>query len=595
MIRCLWLALICGAAFHVYAQENPFTDSLKRNLETASSDAEKVKWLGTLSNFYFPVNRKLSDDYNLQQFQLAETSRDRKLMVLAMLSNARRHYNMSGSQENINTGVSISEKALDLARSSALDEHQAWSYIYLALGARLNGENDKALNYNNLALSIISTLDSDSLSVNGYNSIGNTYNAKNEKMLAFRNYLHALSIAEESDNYFLLRGSYASLANFYLGLDEFEKAKDYWYKNLRLTHRFNNKIDRLDVYNNLGRVYANNKQFDLALEFYQKSIALADTLKFELVKLNSYGSILDMYMANNENKKALEFFNSKPELQAFMRNAGFEYIVDQAFGMAYTSISKFDSASHYLRKAEIGFETKASKANRLWFYNNMGTFYKKKGDFKNALIYYQKAQHVSEDTRNMGAMQLIHQNLDSVYQRLGDFKSAYFHNNRYQQLKDSVEKLSTEKDLMLLEVDNENKRKERAAVQAEEDKRTRHNIQYMGITAAIAGVFIVLVMLGIFSVSAGTIRILGFFAFIFLFEFIILLADNQIHHWTHGEPWKILAIKIGLISVLLPLHHFMEKKVIHYLTSRKMLELNANTILSKIIPRKNSESDTVEQ
>src|SRR5204862_8324769 len=126
-----------------------------------------------------------------------------------------------------------------------------------------------------------------------------------------------------------------------------------------------------------------------------------------------------------------------------------------------------------------------------------------------------------------------------------------------------------------------NRQKELEATLAEQATITRHNIQYMGITAAIAGVFIVLVMFGIFSVSPSTIRILGFFAFIFLFEFIILLADNQIHHWTHGEPWKILAIKIGLISVLLPFHHFLEEKVIHYLTSKKMLEINKEELLAK--------------
>lgn len=90
-------------------------------------------------------------------------------------------------------------------------------------------------------------------------------------------------------------------------------------------------------------------------------------------------------------------------------------------------------------------------------------------------------------------------------------------------------------------------------------------------------------MLGIFSVSHATIRILGFFAFIFLFGFIMLIADNQIHHWTHGEPWKVLAIKIGLISLLLPLHHWLEEKVIHYLTTKKLLNINKDTLFSKFL------------
>jgi len=595
MLRLLlFIGLIAVVAPNLCAQENPYTDSLKRNLDRAQSTPEKVKWLGQLAQFYFPVDKKLSDDYNQQQFQLAETSRDRKLIVLSSLSNARRYYNLSGHQENLNTGLELSQKALDMAKSSSLDAEEAWAYIYLASGSRLNSEYDKALNYGNLALSIVTTLEDDSLSVSAYNSLGNTYLAKNEKMLAFRNYLHALSIAERTGNYFLLRNCYTTMSTFYSTLDEFEKAKDYVYKWLALTYKFHYPFDRLDAYNNLGRIYARAKQYDLALGYFEKSIGLADTLKFELVKINAYSNILDVYATTNEAKKALDFFNSKVALKNFMLNAGFDHFIDNAYGMAYTSIGKFDSAAYYFRRAEPRFEQKATRGNLVWFYNNVGTYYKKKKDYKNALVYYNRVHSMSTETGDLEIMKQVNQNLDTVYQRIGDYQRAYLHQSKYYQLKDSVEKLSAEKDLMLLEVDNENKRREQQALQEQENTRTRHNIQYMGITAAIAGVFIVLVMLGTFSVSHTTIRILGFFAFIFLFEFIILLADNQIHLLTHGEPWKILVIKIGLISILLPFHHFLEEKVMHYLTSRKLLKLNRSAIFSRFMPRKDSESTPLE-
>jgi hypothetical protein len=48
-------------------------------------------------------------------------------------------------------------------------------------------------------------------------------------------------------------------------------------------------------------------------------------------------------------------------------------------------------------------------------------------------------------------------------------------------------------------------------------------------------------------------------------------------------------IKIGLISVLLPLHHYLEEKVIHYLTSKKLVELNKEAIFSKFVSRKEAE------
>ncbi len=587
MIRYFLAAAIAiSSVTTLNAQENPLFDSLKLNLANSKTDEEKVQWLGQLAQMYMSVDRKASDDFSNQQQQIAELSRDRSLMVTALLSNARRFYNMAGRQDNIDKGMEYSQKALDLAKESHLDDYQAWAFTYLALGSRSNGNNEKALNYNNLALTLASSSDNDSLKVSAYNSLGSTYMAKKEKMLAFRNYLQAMDIAEKRKTYFMLRNCYNNMSSFYNDLGEREKAKDYTYKVLRLTFKFNKKMERIEVYNSLGRLYASAKQIDLAKSFYEKSLALADTMKFELVKLNTYGYMLDMFISNNQVKEALDFFNSKPQLRSFMKNAGFEHIIDQAYGLAYTEVGRLDSAKYYLKKAEPVFVARANKFNLAWFYANMSSFYRKSSDYKSALEYMLKAKAIGDGVGDITIQRQVAESLDSIYQKLGDFKSAYQYNRQAQQFKDSLETLSTEKELMLLEVDNENKRKEREIKAEEEATRTRHNIQYMGITAAIAGVFIVLVVFGIFSVSPATIRILGFFAFIFLFEFIILLADNQIHHWTHGEPWKVLAIKIGLISILLPLHHFLEEKVIHYLTSRKMLQLDKNALLAKIVSKK---------
>jgi tetratricopeptide (TPR) repeat protein len=583
------LAFLSSFNLPVQAQDNQFTDSLKLNLANAQKTEQKIFWLGELTEFYMGVDKELSDMYAGQQLKLAEESRDRKLLVLSYLCNARRHYNFSGRQEYIFTGIRNSEKALDIAKKNNLPEHEAWAYNYLANGLRLNAEYDKALNHNSLALSIATGLDDDSLKVHTYNALAKTYLSKREKMLAFRNFLQALNIAESTDNFDLRRTCYRNLADFYTGLDEFEKAKDILYKLISMTFQYHRKFERLEAYNDLGAVYAKNKQYDMAQSFYDHALALADTVHFEVIKLNMYSNMINMYLSSNQYARALEFFDSKPELRNFMRNAGFDHFIDQVYGMAYTMMNKLDSGFFYLKRAEPVFEKNASKTNLYWFYSNMVTFYKKKGDQKTALQYALKADAISASIGDLELRRVIAGTLDTLYQENGDFRKAYYYNHAYQSARDSLSKLSQEKDLMVLELENEKRRKDREAMLEEQAKRDRHYIQYMGITLAIAGVFIVLVMLGIFSVSHATIRILGFFAFIFLFEFIILIADNQIHHWTHGEPWKILAIKIGLISILLPLHHYLEEKVIHYLTTRKLLEINKEALFNKFLSRKESE------
>ena len=89
--------------------------------------------------------------------------------------------------------------------------------------------------------------------------------------------------------------------------------------------------------------------------------------------------------------------------------------------------------------------------------------------------------------------------------------------------------------------------------------------------------FVALVMLARLSVPVSLIRALVFVAFIFLFEFIIMLADKQIQGWTAEEPWKVLLLKILLAAGMVPLHHWLEHKVVHYLSHHKKVPKEGGT------------------
>src|SRR6202035_3344039 len=192
------------------------------------------------------------------------------------------------------------------------------------------------------------------------------------------------------------------------------------------------------------------------------------------------------------------------------------------------------------------------------------------------------ANKFADSSQNLYYLRDVSLQLDSVNFLLGNYKLSQQYLTQYNVYRDSIESLSKQKDLLSIEIQNANKRAEQQKKDEEDNRRTRNNIEYMGITAVIASVFIVLVLLGVFKMSPAVIRALGFFAFIFLFEFIVLLLDDQIQELTQGEPWKVLGVKIFIISLLLPLHHWLEKKMTHYLTYK------AHTIKSKIFSKKTS-------
>ena len=89
-------------------------------------------------------------------------------------------------------------------------------------------------------------------------------------------------------------------------------------------------------------------------------------------------------------------------------------------------------------------------------------------------------------------------------------------------------------------------------------------------------------VLGMFPISKVVIKMFGYFFFISLFEFIVLLIDNFfLAHATHNDPLKLWLIKIGLIALLVPVQHFMEHHLIEFLQSRKLVEARTKFSLKR--------------
>ncbi|HTI09383.1 MAG TPA: hypothetical protein VL832_12530 [Puia sp.] len=566
LVLCMFF--VCGKGM---GQNDYYPDSLKKSIPLAKTDEEKITTCLWLAAYYGGTNDSLSERYASQGMELAEMSRNRRLMVIAYVKNGRRYLGQAELAGNILQAIDNFQHAEKVAKENGLDKDLVDSYCGLSEAYVAKGENDKALNYNNLALSVAGNLDNDTAKVVAYYSMGACYVARNEKLLAFRNYLEALNIAELSKKEKLIARACKELAGFYQGIGDQDKAIDYELRAIDIDRKNNDRIELMRDYNDIGQLFTQKKQYDLGLKMFESSIAVADTIRFDLYKINSYINIFSMYFSADQYAKGISYLREHREVENYMKKAGLSFFTDEAFGVAYTGMKKFDSAYYYFKKTESDFEKRGSAYMKSDFYEKFGDYYQKKGDLRMAIDYYLKDRAIGQGVGSLTILQKSAGCLDTLYDQAGDYKTAYFYNTEYSRYTDSIKTLAKETDLQKLEVDNDNRRRERLAREEEENVQHRHNVQYMGFTVGLVGLFVSLVMMGFFVVSPRTIRALGFFSFIFLFEFIILLADKQIHEATHGEPWKVLLIKVLLAAILLPLHHWLEHKVIHYLTSRRKI------------------------
>jgi hypothetical protein len=513
--------------------------------------------------------------------QESEDSRNRNFICMTYSQISKIYLNYYVRPDFYEQGKPYADKCLQVANESGLDGYKVSAYLLYARYFLNIAENQKALGYNNQAISLASSIGSDSLLCQSYSSISVTWNALANKLSEFQALLDARNFAEKSKIHLLILQSLDELGNFYESVNDYEKAKDYYTICENEAQEWNESAYVFTSLRALGRTHMHQKNEKLGIFYYDKATRYGDSLGIGNLKLQIYLDLLNYYFNTSDPIKGIAYMNQHPALMEFIRKFGVEYQVNKLYAVVESSKNKFDSALYFLNLAlPYEYSQKGNYPEKYNFADQLSEVYrgmhKYPEEYKTLLL----ANRFADSSENIYYQRDVMLNLDSVSYLLGDYKLSQQYLSRYNVYRDSIESLSKQKDLLSVEIQNANKRAEQLKKDEEEKRRTRNNIEYLGITAVIATVFIILVVFGVFKISPAIIRAMGFFAFIFLFEFIVLLLDDQIQVITHGEPWKVLAVKIFIISLLLPLHHWLEKKMTHYLTYK------AHMIKSKIFAKK---------
>lgn len=394
-------------------------DSFKRELAKAKTDEEKITQLNFLSRTLMNVDLAESDKYGQQMIEVAEMSRDRKLMVKAFIANGDRYSNLSGRKDNIDKSINFYMQALEIARKNKMDEETISAYICLSEISRAVPDAEKALNYCNQAYSYVTLVKNDSLQARVHLEYGSLYLLKNEKILALKNYMAALKIAEDLKNPYLQRAGFSRLSVFYASIEDYEKAIDYKvkaYQKLDLIKTGQTPYSRIQDLVGIGDLYAAKKNAEMAMSYYERSLKIADSLKSEPIKALAYRSIVNNYLTADQPQKALQYFNDHPQLKDFLRTVNFGHFIDQSYGYMYMQLGNYDSAKYYYKKVTPFFQNAVNSGNQFSYVYQLGILHRKTKEYDTSLVYLLKAKELSESMGELQTMGLVVAQLDSVYQ-----------------------------------------------------------------------------------------------------------------------------------------------------------------------------------
>ncbi len=581
LLKAMLVFLAANTPVASFGQKN-IEDSLFRSYSMAQSDSDRIVSLGRLSDYYY-ANKNFSKGDSLieKQIMLAEESMNRKLILFALFGNAGYRSTGKSTKDRSQNTVAYIKRALEYAKTNNLTDYAAMAYASLAALNCMDGQLEEAAANADMGRTTALNTENDSAKVVCTIQLGNVYLQKSDFLMAFKTYTNATDIAAQRKDGSLLPPVYHAIAGLYKKLEKDEIAKNYIFRSLAINKKNKNADGQIRDYIFLGQV----SNYIAAKDYLQQAIHLADSLHHSSLKIDAQRKLFSNMMLHEKPSYMLAYLENQPELKNMFTNNGPDYITI-VIADIYLYGGMPDSAMLYFKKGEISFNEGYDLASKRGFFGEFAQCLQELSRISEAIIYYKKSLELSKAASDLISLQAYSNELKKLYRQQGDYKQAFYYGDLYDQYKESVDIMKKGKDLALLEIDNETKRLQQAAELAQEQLRRKYNLQYMLITIVIATVFVLMIMIGMFKVSTFTIRLMGFLSLIFLFEFIILVLDKWIHGITHGEPWKNWLIKIAIISLLLPLHHFLEQKLIHYLLSRHLISVRSRISLKRFFGKK---------
>ena len=587
MGRSLLIAFLSAFLLHQssLAQFSKKIDSLIAIYNKATNDSDKVVTCGKLAEYYYIYQLDREGDSVLQQqLKIAELSQNKDLIFTTYFGNAILYINKWAKNETFDRALQFISNGLNYSKAQSRDDYVALSYIRTASIYRLKGDLGTAFNNADIATIVSQNIRNDSIKILATLEKGDIYLARGESLLAFKTFTNGYENAAAADIIPLESEAYHRFASLFVSLKNEFTAKDYLLKSLDLNTK--NKYGE-----GLIKDYIDLAKLTDERSYIEKALQLSDSLKLEEYFIQSKGIMYGYYTIKiHRSDSTLSFLNSNPDLTQTWMNIGMPFYY-MNLGSIYHYANKLDSAIYYLKLAEPGFDKDFKERNRQDLYEEIGQCYSLLQKPQQAILYYEKALALNTQVNSLNNAVIYSNTLSQLYNEVQDYKKAFYYSNQCISLKDSLQKLTNQRDIALAEVNNEKKKHERELEIVAEQKLTKRNLQYMAITIFITVFFFVLIIIGMLPVSKVTIKLLGYFTFISLFEFIILLIEPLLHDFTHGEPLKIWIIKIFLIALLVPLQHYLEHGLVRFLESRKKKN---NSIKKMRSGQKKSAEDSID-
>jgi signal transduction histidine kinase/DNA-binding response OmpR family regulator/lipopolysaccharide biosynthesis regulator YciM len=349
--------------------------------------------------------------------------------------------------------------------------------IYHLLSLASIPDLDRAVGYEEQALTLATRMNDGRLISSCLSSIGTLYRNQSEYRQAIRYFKKAIVAAETSTSDYL-GSSYLELGIAYLRITELDSSRSMLQTGLKVARNSGDRKTEAGIYNSLGNVSKDENNFKAAVEYYLKATDLFQRIPDDAGLTQSLSNVGNVHALMGNYDKALayaqqsldiaESINKKSSIAYSNRLLGRIYkktgkfkealqVYDIAISTYQSINAKRDAGETYLNKGNIYFELSAfsdaltqyfeslrivraisDTANMVYAYSAIGMTYDQINKHPLAFRYLDSASVFSEKLGLLDMLMDVQDALSQIHAEEGNFKSAYQHHLLFSQLRDSL-------------------------------------------------------------------------------------------------------------------------------------------------------------
>ncbi len=293
----------------------------------------------------------------------------------------------------------------------------------------------------------------------------------------------------------------------------------YFKKGLSIAKHYNDKVLYSSFLNNTADYYIRVNRPDSAFNYIQDAVKINYELGNDILLCASIGTLGDVYLAKEEHEIARPFLKKSID---YCKAVSSSY--NTAFELGKLSYSFFQT-----------------------------------GEYDSAIVYARQTLLYAPADDKSDIMK-AYETLYECFEKLGKQDSAFRYFRLSRVTRDSLYTIEKSRTIQFMHFQEHIRQQDLAIEMKKAEENRRQNIQYALVGVGIMTLIILYLLLSrSFITNFRVIEFLGALTLLLVFEFFNLLLHPFLEKVTHHSPLLMLLALVCIASILVPLHHRLEK------------------------------------